>query len=217
MIKPIAGVEVGIVDGVVKVNPSRAEMDKSPLQLTVAGTKDGILMIEGLSDFLSEEVMVEALSLGHKAIGEICDALQQFQSLAGSPKKTDTLRKTPADLVDKMDGLYGKDIIQALSIGDKHERGKAVAGVESKISAYFATASATANDPELMTDEGSLPVAGTDDEEETAAEPELTEAAEEDEASELASSATGKSAKKPSLYDSIDIKVSTSITQHHFC
>ena len=79
MVKPIAGVEVGIVDGVVKVNPSRAEMDKSPLQLTVAGTKDGILMIEGLSDFLSEEIMVSALTLGHKAIGDICDA--QLRSL----------------------------------------------------------------------------------------------------------------------------------------
>jgi hypothetical protein len=197
-------------------------MDKSPLQLTVAGTKDGILMIEGLSDFLSEEIMVSALTLGHKAIGDICDALQQFQSLAGTTKKTDTLRKTPADLVDKMDTLYGSDVIKALSISDKHERGRAVGGVESKISAYFATASTTsanAADSKLETDEGSLPVAVTEEEDAaTAVEPELTEAAEEDEASELATSSTAKSTKKLSVvYDSVDIKVIIILYLSIFC
>jgi hypothetical protein len=81
-------------------------------------------MIEGLSDFLSEEAMVEALKLGHdvnqfssitnwqlsaqchlQAIGVICDALNAFQSLAGKPKKTDTLRVMPEELIDKMDAV----------------------------------------------------------------------------------------------------------------
>ncbi len=66
MTKPVAGVEVGLVDGVLTVNPSKQEMARSPLQLTLAGTKEGILMIEGASDFLSEEIMVDALRLGHK-------------------------------------------------------------------------------------------------------------------------------------------------------
>ena len=64
MSKPVAGVEIGLVDGVLTVNPTKAEMGNSSLQLTVAGTKDGILMIEGAADFLPEELMVEALKLG---------------------------------------------------------------------------------------------------------------------------------------------------------
>jgi polyribonucleotide nucleotidyltransferase len=66
MSKPVAGVEIGLVEGVLTVNPTKAEMAKSSLQLTVAGTKDGILMIEGAADFLPEEMMVEALKLGEE-------------------------------------------------------------------------------------------------------------------------------------------------------
>lgn len=64
MIRPIAGVEVGLVDGKLTVNPTRQEMKNSSLSLTLAGTKTGILMIEGAADFLSEELMMEALALG---------------------------------------------------------------------------------------------------------------------------------------------------------
>jgi polyribonucleotide nucleotidyltransferase len=68
MLKPVAGVEVGCINGVLIVNPTKQEMAISTLHLTLAGTKEGILMIEGLSQFLSEEVMVEALTLGHKVM-----------------------------------------------------------------------------------------------------------------------------------------------------
>jgi polyribonucleotide nucleotidyltransferase len=103
MIKLVAGVEVGIIKGVITVNPNREEMNGSPLHLTLAGTKDEILMIEGLSNFLPEDTMIEALTVGHKAIGEICDALVEFQKVAGRSKKLDTLHHSPSDLVDKMD------------------------------------------------------------------------------------------------------------------
>ena len=59
-----AGVEVGLVNGTLVVNPTKEEMANSTLQLTVAGTKDGILMIEGAADFLPEEIMVDAIKIG---------------------------------------------------------------------------------------------------------------------------------------------------------
>lgn len=58
MANPIAGVEVGLVNGTLVVNPSKADMEASSLKLTLAGTKSGILMIEGFADFISEEMMV---------------------------------------------------------------------------------------------------------------------------------------------------------------
>eukprot|EP01038_Epipyxis_sp_PR26KG_P009558 gene9558-12871_t len=137
MIRPVAGVEVGIVDGVIKINPTKQEMANSTLQLTLAGTKSGILMIEGLADFLPEETMIEALSLGHQAIGIICDAIAYFQSIAGKEKKLDTLRKQPLNLLDSMDQMFGVSLTEALSISDKHLRGKAVSLVEADMTKRF--------------------------------------------------------------------------------
>jgi hypothetical protein len=139
MAKPVAGVEVGLVDGVLTVNPTKQQMANSSLQLTVAGTKEGILMIEGAADFLPESTMMEALKLGHAAVGEICDAIGAFQAHVGTAKKTDTLRKPPTDLLNAMDGLYGDRLAEALSIGDKHDRGRAVALVEEEITRRFCT------------------------------------------------------------------------------
>ena len=85
--------EVGLVDGVLVVNPTKQEKENSTLSLTMAGTKDGILMIEGYSDFLTEEMMMEALTLGHAAIGTICAAISAFAETAGRAKKLDTLHR----------------------------------------------------------------------------------------------------------------------------
>ena len=103
MHKPVAGVEVGMLDGEIIVNPTKQQMANSTLQLTVAGTKDGILMIEGFANFVTEEVFLKALSAGHEAIGTICDGISAFQKFAGKEKKTDTLRTIPKDLIENMD------------------------------------------------------------------------------------------------------------------
>jgi polyribonucleotide nucleotidyltransferase len=74
-------------------------------------------MIEGAADFLPEEIMIEALKLGHAAIGVICDGLAVFQSVAGKKKKIDTLRKLPDDLLNSMEKLFGAKLDVALQIG----------------------------------------------------------------------------------------------------
>ena len=141
MVKPVAGVEVGLIEDEIVVNPTKEQMANSTLQMTLAGTKDGILMIEGVADFLPEEKMVEALKIGHAAIGTICDAIDAFAALsAGSakPKKLDTLRQFPTDLLDRIDDSFGDAMEAALSIGDKQKRGQACAEVESSIKEHFA-------------------------------------------------------------------------------
>jgi len=137
MTKPIAGVEVGLVDGELVINPLKSQMANSTLHLTIAGTKDGILMIEGAANFLPDEMMIKALKFGHEAIGQICDALSEFQKLAGKSKKLDTLRKSPSDLLDEADKSFGVQLTEALSISDKHKRGQAVASVEKLIRKKF--------------------------------------------------------------------------------
>ena len=69
MIRPVAGVEVGLINGSFVVNPTLQEMRNSSMHLTLAGTQDGILMIEGAAHFLPEETIMSALKVGHAAIG----------------------------------------------------------------------------------------------------------------------------------------------------
>ena len=68
--------QVGRVGGAFIVNPSPAEMEKSDLDLTMAGTARAVLMIEGFADFLPEEVVLEAIEVGQAAIAAICTELQ---------------------------------------------------------------------------------------------------------------------------------------------
>ena len=69
---PVAGVIVGKIDGELKINPTCEEMDRSTINLTVAGTKEAINMVESGSKQVSEEEMLEALMFGHEAVKELC-------------------------------------------------------------------------------------------------------------------------------------------------
>lgn len=163
--KAIAGVEVGIIDGEIVVNPTKQQVTNSSLQITMAGTKDGILMIEGFAQFIPEETFMNAMTKGHEAIRTICNGIDVFQRIAGSndiymiihdyfnylhlmkgrPKKIETLRLTPDGLLDNMDELYGKRLEEALSISDKQDRGAAVSLIESEVMSQFATIMSTLN------------------------------------------------------------------------
>ena len=86
LVKPIAAVRIAYIDGQFIVNPTMQEMEKSRLDLVLAGTEDAILMIEGYCDFLTEEQILEAIQEGHSAIRTICQGLHEWQKLIGKPK-----------------------------------------------------------------------------------------------------------------------------------
>ena len=218
--KPVAGVEVGMIDGNLKVNPTKQEMENSTLHLTIAGTKEGILMIEGAAEFLPEEIMFQALKLGHEAIGEICDAIQAFADLVKPEKKTDTLRKLPVSLVDNIDSAFGEELEVALNIGDKHKRGFAVAQVEKKITSTFC---ADALDVNTVTDhvsngdtvadsetkDAGAPLLPSDEEDEidTTVEPADDDSEMEDEASEIKLLIKKDVPSSSKEQDPIDVKI----------
>jgi len=76
--KPVAAAMVGYdkENDELILNPTHEEMEKSSLQLIVAGTKEGVLMVEGAADFLPEAIMVKAVKFGHDAIVTICEAVE---------------------------------------------------------------------------------------------------------------------------------------------
>src|SRR5437016_9069807 len=83
---PIGCVRVGTVDGKLTLNPTIQQLEDSDLDLTVAGTRDSIMMIEAGARQVSEDMLVEALALAQTGIKAICDAQEQLRQAVGKPK-----------------------------------------------------------------------------------------------------------------------------------
>ena len=133
LVKPIGAVRVGLIEGNFVINPTTPEMVHSKLDLVLAGTHDAILMIEGYCDFLTEEQIIEAIDLGHKAIAQICDCQAKFQKMAGKAKKRDTLRALPLEAVKAVQKLSLPDLKEKLRIIDKKQREAGVAAIKEKV------------------------------------------------------------------------------------
>jgi polyribonucleotide nucleotidyltransferase len=106
LLKPVAAVNVGYINDEYVMNPSLEQMEHSRLHLSVAGTKDGVLMIEGAADFLPEAIMLGAVQFGHEIIKELCDAIEAFGKAVGMEKKLDTIIPPPEGLQDRVDELF---------------------------------------------------------------------------------------------------------------
>lgn len=133
LIKPIAGVRVALLNGTFTVNPSTEEMKSSTLDLVLAGTEDAILMIEGYCDFLTEEQVVEAISVGHQAIRLICHAIQDWTKEVGKPKNKSTLRHLPEELLKEIENSSASLIKKAIQTTQKQVRETAINEIETKV------------------------------------------------------------------------------------
>lgn len=137
LVKPVAGVQVGLIGERFVVNPTLQEMEKSKLDLMLAGTEDAILMIEGYADFLTEEQVLEAVEEGHKAIQQICKTLSDWQNLVGKPKKLDTLRLPSEEILQQVEGTCAKQLEEAVRIHKKQERDEKIGEINSAVLAKF--------------------------------------------------------------------------------
>ena len=116
---PIAGVKVGRVDGKFIINPTPEEAELSDLDLTVAGTKDAINMVESSAKQVSEEIMLEALMFGHKAVKELIKFQEKIIKEIGEEKmEYETLTPEP-ELIERITALVTKKLDKALRIKDK--------------------------------------------------------------------------------------------------
>ncbi|BBI16804.1 Polyribonucleotide nucleotidyltransferase [Neochlamydia sp. TUME1] len=122
LLKPIAGVRIGLIDGKWLVNPTQEQMTKSKLDLMLAGTEDAILMIEGHCDFLTEDQLMEAIEVGHNSIKIICQALLNWQKEIGKEKNLTTLRSLPTELIGEVEKLATPLLEPALRSNLKQDR-----------------------------------------------------------------------------------------------
>ncbi|WP_348662999.1 polyribonucleotide nucleotidyltransferase [Chlamydia vaughanii] len=115
----VAGVRVGLVNGSWVVNPTKAEMEVSSMELVLAGTENAILMIEGHCDFLTEEQVIEAIEFGHKHIVTICKALQDWQKQIGKAKNTSVVIPLPEEVKSSVNSLVEGKFAELLQIKEK--------------------------------------------------------------------------------------------------
>lgn len=133
---PIGACRVSYLNEQLVINPSYDETEASEMNLLLAGRKDSINMIEVDSKEVSEEVVADAVSKAHEAIGQICDMIEELREKAGSVEKEIILAKSDDELAEKIYEEYKDELYQAWQITDKQLRGQTVgeivAGIEEK-------------------------------------------------------------------------------------
>ena len=134
---PIAGVKVGRVDGKFIINPTPEELEKSELDLTVAGTKDAINMVESSAKQVSEDIMLEALMFGHKAVKELIKFQEKIIEEIGEEKmEYETLTPEP-ELIERIRSLVTKKMDKALRIKDKLKKYAAIDEIKEEMNDLF--------------------------------------------------------------------------------
>jgi polyribonucleotide nucleotidyltransferase len=119
---PIAAVRVARIDGQLRVNPAITELDRCDINIIVAGSKTGVVMVEGGSSVVSEDEMVEAIFFGHRAMQPLIDLQTKLRETHGAPKRAFTPPAEDAEFVAKVESLAAGPLREALLIPQKIER-----------------------------------------------------------------------------------------------
>jgi len=130
---PIASVRVGLIDGEFKINPMVTEYDRCDINIIVAGSRTGVVMVEGGSRFASEEDMLEAIFLGHEAIQPLIDLQEKLRETLGKEKMAFEPPEKDEALVQKIEAAAAERIKEAVTVSDKVGRQKAVRSLKAEI------------------------------------------------------------------------------------
>lgn len=135
---PIAAVRVGRVDGRFIINPTLEQREQSDINLTVAGTKDAIMMVEAGADEVPEEVMLDAIFFGHEEIKKLVEFIDEIVAEVGKPKKELVLKQIPEDIDAAVRAYATGRMQEAIHTFDKLERLDNMDAVEVETKEHFA-------------------------------------------------------------------------------
>ena len=130
---PVAAVKVGRVDGEFIINPTVEQSEKSDIDLTVAGTKDAINMVEAGAREASEDDMLEALMFGHEAIKKLIAFEEEVISAIGVEKMEYEKLEITDELRSEVDSIVRDRLDKALRIKDKLEKYSAIDNLEEEV------------------------------------------------------------------------------------
>ncbi len=146
---PIAGVKVGRVNGKFIINPTPAELEESDIDLTVAGTKNAINMVEAGSKEVSEEDMLEALMFGHEAVKELCEFEETIIAAVGVPKMEYEHLEIEESLRNEIYDLASVKLDAAMRIKEKLEKYAAIDQVKEDVVNKYTLENASLNKEDL--------------------------------------------------------------------
>ena len=130
---PVATVSVGLVDGKIVLNPMTTQREKSDLNLTVAGTKEKIVMIEAGANEVDDETMLNAIAAGHEEIKKMVDFISQIQAEIGKEKFTFESQEVPADMFDDVCAIALEETKLALDTDNKLIRDEKLLPIYNKV------------------------------------------------------------------------------------
>lgn len=136
-VTPIAGVRVGRHDGQFILNPTYKEIAESDLNLIMAGTQDGIVMVEAGAREASEEAMMDALEFGHGFIKQIIDIQLELKERLGKAKIVVECAEPNVELQQQVDGVARPALKEAMKISGKQERQEAIDKTKETLQSQF--------------------------------------------------------------------------------
>ena len=134
---PIAGVNVGLIDGEFTVNASPEDMQRSLINLEVAGTKDAINMVEADAKEVDEDTMLEALLFGHEKIKELIAFQESVVEACGKEKLEIPLFELDSAIVEEVTAIAKDRMIAAVQIPGKLERYGAIDDINAEVVSMF--------------------------------------------------------------------------------
>lgn len=147
---PIAGVQVAYAAEDFIINPSASDKDVSQLDLTVAGTKEAINMVESGAQELSEDIMLQALLKGHEAIQELVDFQNYIVAAVGKEKAEVELLQVDAELTVEIETAYYDQLAKAVQVEEKLAREAATQTVKEEVLASYQERFAEDEDKETI-------------------------------------------------------------------
>lgn len=134
---PIAGINVGLVDGEIVLNPTLEQRAKTDLTLTVAGTAEKIVMIEAGANEVPEDTMLDAIMTGHEEIKKMVAFIDGIRNEIGKPKFTFESQEVDHDMFDAIENFASDRVKIALDTDDKTVRDERLAPIIDDIHAKF--------------------------------------------------------------------------------
>ena len=147
---PIAGVNVGLIDGEFTINAGPEEMERSLINLEVAGTKDAINMVEAGAREASEDDMLEALLFGHEAIKKLIAFEEEVIASIGEEKMEYAKLEITEKLRNEVDSIVRERLDKALRIKDKLEKYNTIDSLEEEVVEKYKTENEDNMKPEQL-------------------------------------------------------------------
>jgi len=130
---PIAGIRVGSVDGTLILNPTKSQLEKSRLDLIVAGSRQAVVMVEGGADHFSEQEILDAIYFGFTGLQPLLDIQDDLRTALGKPKMAVQAPVVNDALLARITTMASQDMDKVTSTADKQERSIAYHALEKKV------------------------------------------------------------------------------------